>query len=257
MNELTVGTSMRFCSTLTRLGRSAIAIPGKIVASLLILFLASGCATNPDNPITFSPESLRASGEKVGVLVEKIPDTNTAFPGADCLLCLAAANLTNERLTAKVRTLDHENIDNLADKFIAALKKTGIDASSIAHSDSIDALSKFKGDGKTSAKKDYRSLKEAHSLDKLIVVRVYGQGVMRPYSSYIPNDVPRAYVDGIAFMVDLETNNYLWYRAFEKQRAAVGDWKEPPEYPGLTNAYYQTVAEVSDRLVTAFLSDEF
>lgn len=51
---------------------------------------------------------------------------------------------------------------------------------------------------------------------------------------------------GAVFLVDTDTNAYHWYLPIDLNLSAEGEWKEPPEYPGLTNAYYQVLEKLSD-----------
>lgn len=103
--------------------------------------------------------------------------------------------------------------------------------------------------------KNFRPLAEKLGADKLLVVNIHSQGVLRPYSSYIPVDVPKAHVSGTAYMVDLKTNTYIWYTTVSTAKPAEGAWNEPPSFPGLTNAYYQVLAETSDLLVSELSND--
>jgi hypothetical protein len=55
-------------------------------------------------------------------------------------------------------------------------------------------------------------------------------------------------VVGASYIVDLTSNNYDWYLPLDIQRSAEGAWDEPPQFPGLTNAYFQTVEMAKDSI---------
>jgi hypothetical protein len=38
------------------------------------------------------------------------------------------------------------------------------------------------------------------------------------------------------------------YQRIDIQKSADGAWDEPPQYPGLTNAYFQIVEMIKDRV---------
>jgi len=235
--------------------RSLFAYPLILVLSIF----ATGCAMGPERPIPFSPgtmpSSMSPATSKVGVMVEEIPSTDTSFPGADCPLCMIAASVMHQGLTDRVRELDHEDLDGVGTKLISYLKERNIDARHIPAM-AGENLVKFKGDSKVSPTLDYRALSESQAIDKLLVVRIHGQGVIRPMSSYVPNDIPKAFVKGLVFLVDLQSNQYEWYLPFDHRLAATGVWKEPPNYPGLTNAYYKNLVRVSDGIVAAFIQPD-
>jgi hypothetical protein len=98
--------------------------------------------------------------------------------------------------------------------------------------------------------KDFRALASKHQIDKLVVIDVSMLGVLREYAAYFPTSDPKAIVNGKGFVVNLSSNAYEWFMPFDIRRAADGSWDEGPKFPGLTNAYYQSIEEAKD-LVTA------
>ena len=49
-------------------------------------------------------------------------------------------------------------------------------------------------------------------------------------------------------MSDLSTNTYTLYQKIDIYKNAEGEWKEPPSFPGITNAYYQALEQVKDEI---------
>ena len=63
-------------------------------------------------------------------------------------------------------------------------------------------------------------------------------------------------MSGSAYMVKLEDNSYTWYLPIKLYQSASGEWKEPPAFPGLSNAYYGVVETVKDDLLDIFALSE-
>ena len=95
-------------------------------------------------------------------------------------------------------------------------------------------------------RRDFSALRAKYGIDKLLVLDITATGVSRPYSSYIPAGLPVSMVSGLAMIVDLKTNTFNWYLPLTTTRQADGAWDEEPKFPGLTNAYFQTVETVRD-----------
>jgi len=93
---------------------------------------------------------------------------------------------------------------------------------------------------------DLRPLKEEYGYDKILLINFtdYKFGISRPYDGFTATGDPYASLVGIAQIVDLESNRLLWYYVFDISKFVEGDWDQPPEYPGLTQAIYDAVAEL-------------
>ena len=223
-----------------------------LIAILSISFLlATGCAsTQMDVPLAGT--SL-VQGEKVGVYIDELPQVTTQFPGAGCLLCLAAASATHGDLTKYVKTLTAEDLTNVSATIGGTLKEKGVTPVIIEEKIEINKLPKLRANKEllNRAQRDFSSV--VPELDKIIVIDINAMGVHRNYSSYIPTGDPQAVVQGVAYMIDLKSNTYEWYSPVSVYRSAEGEWKEKPSYPGLTNAFYQAIESAKDFIVQPFL----
>ena len=79
-------------------------------------------------------------------------------------------------------------------------------------------------------------------------------GIWRPTSgsvSIVPTSVPMAQVFGQGMVVDLADNKLLWFKPFAVVQAAQGEWDEP-DYPNLTNAFYQAMDSSRQQMITPF-----
>jgi hypothetical protein len=212
----------------------------KLGVAALVVAALGGCATAPQQPLPLSATALTGDGGRVGVAMTALPKIDTAFPGAGCLLCIAVASGVHGKMTDHVRTLPYEDLPDLKKQAAAAITKKGATAVMIDGEFKIDSLENFKSDQPNFARKDFRSLREKHNIDRLMVVDLAALGVWRDYSSYVPTSDPKAIVKGAAYMVNLRTNALEWYAPIEIAKAAT-TWDQPPKYPDLTNAYFQAI----------------
>lgn len=211
------------------------------LAAVLGLAVLAGCATKPQLPVSMAEGALKADAGVVGVAMTVVPKVDTQFPGASCLLCLAAASAMNSKLTDHVRTLPPEDVTALKERAAALVQAKGAKALMISVPVQIDALPDFDGTSPNAARKDFRGLRDKLQVDKLVVFQVNNIGVHRTYSAYVPTAEPKAVFNGLAMLVDLKTNVLEWYHPFNIVKAADGAWDEPPKFPRLTNAYFQAL----------------
>jgi hypothetical protein len=211
-----------------------------VIAGFVAVFLA-GCAGVPQQePLPFKGDVVKAGEARVGVAMSKLPKVNTFFPGAGCILCIAAAEAANSSLTKHTQTLTHEELAPLKDQAAAALAKGGVQAQVIAEPIDIAKMKRITA-APGSPDRDFRPLKAKYGVDKLLVIDVTLLGMVRSYAAYIPSSDPKATMEGAAYIVNLSSNTYEWYSPIKIARAADGAWDEPPSFPGLTNAYYQAL----------------
>lgn len=220
-----------------------------LLASVVLLLTA--CASAPQLPVPLTAQTFAVPGVRVGIAVTALPVVNTFFPGAGCLLCLAAAELNHTTMSAHVKSLPYENLPAVKDEIAAILKKKG---HTVVMLDKLDmrALPDFKHEGKSFARTDFTSLKGKYSIDKLVVVTIAMAGIERNYASYIPVAPPKARIVGTGYLVNLDTNALEWYMPLDVMKASDGEWDEPPKFPGLTNAYFQTLETSRSMIVAPF-----
>ncbi len=213
--------------------------------------LLSGCMTPPQLPVPLAPQALATQGTRVGIYMSTLPKVDTSFPGAGCLLCLAAASIANSQMTTYTKTLPYENLPQLKEELSALLAKKGTTVTIIDQLD-IGALASFDSKAPNFARKNFMSLKTKHNIDKLVVIDISRVGIDRNYSSYIPAGDPKARVAGVGYLVNLSDNALEWYLPLDLTKASDGKWDEPPKFPGLTNAYFQTVEMAHEQMLAPF-----
>lgn len=224
------------------------------IAAVLFITLISGCASNPITPLSLSGDFYQTQGKKIGVYFDDLPETNTTFPGAGCLLCLAAAATANSSLTKHVKTLPNEELKTIKDEVKNVLADKGMQVISIDQPIDFKNLKKVKSTDKNMyfAPKDMRPLKEKYGVDELVVIDFSFVGVQRSYSSYIPNGGPLANVSGMLTMVNLDTNTYTIYQPISILVPVQGEWDEPPSFPGVTTSYYEALDRAKSQIIDTF-----
>lgn len=208
---------------------------------VLLSALLSGCVTPPQQAINLAPQTISSANGTIGVVMNTLPKVDTHFPGASCLLCLAAASIANSSLTTYVQTLSEADLASIRNEVVEAIQKKGAKVVNISEKINFDAIADASSTVPNSAKKDFSALKNKYSLDKLIVIDIRTVGVSRNYSAYIPTSDPKGVVFGSGYMVDLKTNTYDWYMPISIAKSSDNVWDEPPNFPGLTNAYFQAI----------------
>jgi hypothetical protein len=224
----------------------------QVTALSLLTLLVIGCAPTPIKPVAIEAQFYEQKTQKVGVYLDTLPEVNTFFPGAGCLLCLAAAEIANSDVTDHVKTLSVEDIESIAADVETALKAKGLQPVIISSPINWDNLEEFKtpDELKQYARKDLRPLKQPMGVDKLVVVDINQVGVIRSYSSYVPTSDPMGYLYGEVAIVDLNDNSYKMYQSVNIKTAVVGEWDEPENFPGITTAFYESINTLKQKVMS-------
>ncbi|MYM23375.1 hypothetical protein GTP46_12035 [Duganella sp. FT135W] len=181
-----------------------------------------------------------------------MPKVDTSFPGAGCLLCLAAASMANSSLTTHVQTLPSSDMARVKADMADALRKKGYDVTVIEEAIKMDAIPQASGSAPNQPRKDFSALASKYKVDKLLVIDIAQIGVSRNYSAYVPTSAPQGLVQGTAYLINVKSNTYEWYLPLNHARSASGNWDEAPSFPGLTNAYFQAIEGAHDAVLQPF-----
>lgn len=208
---------------------------------ILITLFLTGCAGMVQPPVPLTDAFWQQKDAKIGVAMSVIPSPDTHEVGADCLLCMATVAVANSSLTAHVETLSTEDIVTLNNEIAEQLGKKGMDIQLIEGPIDFQKLGKFKTKVPNFATKDFRGFKERYGIDKLLVIEIMAVGTFRTYAAYVPTSDPVSTFRAAGYVIDLETNGLDWYRTFIVDKGVDGEWDEPKDFPGITNAYYQAL----------------
>lgn len=218
---------------------------------LIALFLISliSCASTPQLPVNFGSNT-KNEIKSIVVIVSETPTPQMNYPGASCLLCLAAAAAGNGSLSSHAKTLSNDEITAFTEEAIAALKAKDIETKLISPEITLKSLKKFSSKEINVAKKDFTSLQVGQQASHALVLNWTYAGISRDYASYIPTSVPYASLYGTMYLVDLTDNSYTWYQPVAARAYAEGQWKQSDEgFPNLTNAYYEQLEKTKETLL--------
>jgi hypothetical protein len=221
-----------------------------IVLAGLALLMA-GCVTT-QKPLQLNPQVLESKSARIGVAMTNLPKVDTHFPGASCLLCIAAASAANSSLTTHAQTLPYEDLPKIKSTVADLMRKKGMEVTVIEESIDLDSLDSTSNPGENVSRKDFSQYRSKYKVDRLLVLDINALGFVRTYSAYFATSEPKAYLRGVGYIVNLSNNAYEWYMPVEVTRSADRGWDEPPKFPGLTNAYFQVLEVGKDTFATQF-----
>lgn len=222
-------------------------IGGFLLAAVMLL---SGCAGTPQQNVNLAPGILQSG--RLGIAMTPMPKVDTMFPGADCLLCIAAASLANTTLTSYTQTLPTDDLVRMKQEAADLIRKNGGNVILIDESLNLENLQAWNTPAPNVAKKDFLPLKTKYGIDKLLVLDVSSLGIRRNYASYFPTGEPYAILQGAGYLVNLNNNTYEWYNWVHTIKNGDSKWDEPPSFPGLTNTYFQVIEMSRDKYLQPF-----
>lgn len=221
-------------------------------ALTLVVLLSAACATVRQETVPLESKSIGLNSGRIGVAMAPLPKVDTEFPGAGCLLCIAAASMANSALTEHSHSLSYEDLPDLKSEVGKLLRNGGANIVVIDEPMKIDELPDFGTKAQNIARKDFSQLRQKYGIDKLLVIDITTLGFVRTYSSYFPTSDPKSTIKGTGFLVNLKNNAYEWYQPVDVTVSAADKWDEPPKYPGLTNAFYQALEMAKDDIRRPF-----
>lgn len=214
-----------------------------------------GCASiPPQQPVAFNKNPAQAE-ETIAVSISDVPDVQITYPGASCLLCLGVAAVANTGISTEVKKLNSDDLQPLGSELIEVLENSGHAVKVLDDKFSLKKLKKFESTEINAARKDYRPLKNQLQASHLLVVDLDYVGIKRDYASYVPTSEPYAIVQGLAYIINLTTNIYEWYLPIQQRHSPGQEWKNPPSYPALINAYYQAIETTREQVLSALSAD--
>lgn len=215
------------------------------------VFLA-GCSTPVQQSVALESNYLQTGPKKVAVVMSELPKPDTFFPGADCLLCLGVASLANRSLTSAVQSWSSEEMLSVKGEMRDIFKRWGFDVVLVDEPVKFKELPDRKEKALGFASKDFSAVQQRTGADHMLFIDVKTVGVRRNYASYVPTGPALTWLVAEAYMVNLKDHRFSWYESINLSRQADGQWDEAPKFPGLTNAYFQTLEEAKDQIKKPF-----
>lgn len=225
--------------------RALLALP------LLCLALLTGCAT-PQPPVPMDQTFWSQKQQRIGVAFTQLPKPTTVLAGQQGLLDMAVNNGLATSLRHKVETWDASGLGSVPRQVGDLLRSNGYQAVNLDEPLKLEALPKNAGTRTGFTEQDFQGLKAQKQIDKLVLFRFGDAGTMRTYYGMVPTSVPVAQVVVTTYVIDLNDNRLLYYKPQVFSRAADGEWDEGPDFPNLTNAFYQALDSTQQDLVGVF-----
>ena len=225
----------------------------KIVLKVCLCFtllVSIGCVSIQE-PIAVE-DGLYQDADRLLVVMEQIPQATTHFPGADCLLCLLTAEGLHMTLGEHVETLKAEEFKVIESQIAAKLRENGLDVVISDEPVTVRDLPRAPSSGENMSSRDFTNLAAEHEASHVLVISVNLIGISRAFASYIPTEEPVARVRGFGYLVDVRDGTFDWYQPFDVAQGVEGEWDQPPDFPKLTNAFYQVLAKAQDEILSHF-----
>lgn len=227
----------------------------RILLGLLAFQWLVGCATMTSKSVALD-QDYYDSEEEVSFYLEPLPEPSMSYPGANCLLCLGAAAAANGELAGRVKEFSTDELESIGSDIVHFVEDKGVTVHQLGEDFELDRESlprlrrRSQADEETVyTRRDYRPLRQDVETDELLLLRFKKVGVERTYNGYIPTGQPRAVVQFHISLVDLEANELMLNRSLQMHAKVDGEWDEPPNFPGLTTAYYEVLEKARDRIV--------
>ncbi len=232
-----------------RIRRALFAVP------VFFLLALTGCAT-PQGPVPLDQSFWAEQQEHIGVAITDVPPPQTLLAGNQGLLEYAINMAATSGMRSKVEKWDTSSLKAFPKDVVNVLNERGYQAQVLDQPLNLQTMKKVKSTKLGYSEIDYTALKAEQKIDKLVVFVVTSTGVLRTYYSVIPTSAPVTQVVVSAYVIDLDDNRLLYYQPFVTNRAAEGEWDEGPEYPNLTNAYYQALDQTQQNLISPFRAQQ-
>lgn len=216
---------------------------------LIATIWLTGCAST-QLPVALDESLWSERDQTIGVAIVELPKPSVQLTGNQGLLDLAVNTGLASGLRAKVQTWDLSSFQTVSQQLVDELSKHGYKAKVLQPI----KLSDY-SENKTQlgyAKRDFSPIKQQHKVDKLILISLHVAGTTRSYYSVIPTSDPLSQAGGLTQVINLDDSRLLYYQPFAAVRAAEGDWDEGPEYPNLSNAFYQSLDETEQLILAPF-----
>jgi hypothetical protein len=222
-----------------------------LCASALMMFLAGCVSVAPQ--IGLKQEFWQQKEAGIAIVIQEVPQMDMFAAGGQGILDVAISRGVNGTMIDKLRATDVPRLKQIPANIEKQLAARGFSAKVLDKPIDMDKLPDFKGDTTTHAKKDFRGLKQP-GVDRLLVVTVQRVGIQRAYYGFIPLGAPTTALNISGYMIDLNTNGYLWNHDANGSDPIADPWDTPPEFSNVIAAVSQTKERVASAFERALFS---
>jgi hypothetical protein len=220
---------------------------------LFLLFLIIGCATKS---ISLKPSFWEQKDLKIGVAVVDFPKVGLHKKGGQGLLDMALVDAATGEFQAYLEQIDISTFEDLIGIFTTKCEEKGMSALKIDSFINLEEYEKFSAPSSGEySKKDLRSLSDEYDINMLILLSIEAVGTIRSYYGFIATGRPKGYCIGKGQLIDLDNNEILWLYSMNEEEGShniEGEWKQPPDYPNLTEAIIDAVEYAKSTLESDF-----
>lgn len=225
---------------------------------LIAAWLLGGCATYAPTEL-HRGEAIFNDKTRIGVWV-KLPGTPNVNEldgargggGAMGLLQIGIVAGITSTLTAHAKKLPMDDLRTVDAELVSALAAKGLQAA-VVKPEAVKDFSPERFDAKDGSyhNRDWRPLRSRLGVDRLLLVDIKDLGFNYPFSGFIPVPAgdPMAWVAGEAYLVDLRSNAFQWYRKVRTLRGVGKTWDAPPDFKSLTAKYFEVLEVTKEELV--------
>jgi hypothetical protein len=212
---------------------------GILVSGLMALL--SACA---QQPVAMSSDFWNNKSATVAIVVVKAPEASMHQQGAQGLLDVAISNGASGTLNDHLKTLKFDEFDSISADLQKRLTARGMTVVGVYNEYELPKLPSMSGEGpnhKKMAQQDFRSLAATLKADRLLLITPAAVGTVRSYYGFIPLGAPQGAFIVNAEIVDLKTDELLWYHTATPFTNITDPWDEAPNFPNLTDAVFQAM----------------
>ncbi|WP_346838224.1 hypothetical protein [Microbulbifer sp. SAOS-129_SWC] len=213
-----------------------------------------GCAT-PQPPVALDQSFYTQKGKSVGVMLKVPEKPGLALEGNVGLLDYAIISAATSALTDNIERQGLDEFVAVSEDLSHSLESAGFQVVRLQAPAKAVKMAKFKDpDSKDQtyfAARDHRAMAQQYGVDYLLKLTATRTGLARPYYGFVPTDAPRAVFDVHGELIDLSSNQLLWYANMPHAAYADGEWDEKPKFPGLTNSFYVVMNQARQDVIGA------
>lgn len=218
----------------------------KVLGGLAVLGMLSACA---QQPVSMSNAFWSDTSDSIAIVIVKPPVASTHQQGSQGLLDVAISSGASSSLNDHLKTLSFAEFDGIGNDLQARLKARGLNVVGVYTEYQLPALQPMptrtsqaaSGPKKVYAQQDYRPLAATLKADRVLLITPTAIGTVRSYYGFIPLGAPQGTFITDDEIVDLKTDELLWFHTSMSNTAIATPWDEAPDFPNLTDAVYQAM----------------